>query len=93
MPSWCGLGGDGASGAAGGAGATALTTTSSTPIRSAWIETAMANAADVTFKEVVRDACLSRDHFMAWTDAADSAEAATSEMFGKVREVPQTECL
>ena len=32
--------------------------------------TAMANAADVTFKEVVREACLSRDHFMAWTDAA-----------------------
>src|ERR1700722_12964757 len=28
---------------------------------------AMANAADVTFKDVVREACLSRDHFMAWT--------------------------
>src|SRR6201747_3184844 len=32
--------------------------------------TAMARAADVTFKDVVREACLSRDHFMAWTDAA-----------------------
>src|SRR5437773_11459504 len=32
--------------------------------------TAMASAADVTFKDVVREACLSRDHFMAWTDAA-----------------------
>src|SRR6202012_4547312 len=42
--------------------------------------TAMANAADVTFKEVVREACLSRDHFMAWTDAAGSAEAAVAEM-------------
>ena len=39
---------------------------------------AMANAADVTFKEVVREACLSRDHFMAWTDAAGSAEAAAA---------------
>ena len=33
----------------------------------------MASAADVTFKDVVREACLSRDHFMAWTDAAGSA--------------------
>ena len=38
--------------------------------------TAMASAADVTFKDVVREACLSRDHFMAWTDAAGSADAA-----------------
>src|SRR6201987_2485255 len=30
------------------------------------LQTAMANAADVTFKDVVREACLSRDHFMAW---------------------------
>src|SRR5579864_6567881 len=44
------------------------------------LQTAMANAADVTFKDVVREACLSRDHFMAWTDAAGSAEAATAEM-------------
>ncbi|WP_027528296.1 double-strand break repair helicase AddA [Bradyrhizobium sp. Ec3.3] len=42
--------------------------------------TAMANAADVTFKEVVREACLSRDHFMAWTHAAGSAAAAAEEM-------------
>src|SRR5579863_3283161 len=44
------------------------------------LQTAMANAADVTFKDVVREACLSRDHFMAWTDAAGSAEAAAAEM-------------
>jgi len=31
---------------------------------------AMASAADVTFKDVVREACLSRDRFMAWTDGA-----------------------
>jgi ATP-dependent helicase/nuclease subunit A len=36
---------------------------------------AMAGAADVTFKEVVREACLSRDHFMAWSDAAGAATA------------------
>ena len=40
----------------------------------------MASAADVTFKDVVREACLSRDHFMAWTDAAGSAEAAAAQM-------------
>jgi ATP-dependent helicase/nuclease subunit A len=41
---------------------------------------AMANAADVTFKDVVREACLSRDHFMAWTDAAGSAEAGVAQV-------------
>jgi ATP-dependent helicase/nuclease subunit A len=41
---------------------------------------AMASAADVTFKDVVREACLSRDHFMAWTDAAGSAEAAAAQV-------------
>jgi ATP-dependent helicase/nuclease subunit A len=44
------------------------------------LQTAMANAADVTFKDVVREACLSRDHFMAWTDTAGSAETAATEM-------------
>src|SRR5437899_8305078 len=42
--------------------------------------TAMASAADVTFKEVVREACLSRDHFMAWTDEAGSAELAAVQL-------------
>src|SRR5215475_3130318 len=46
------------------------------------LSTAMASAADVTFKDVVREACLSRDHFMAWTDAAGSAEAASAQMSG-----------
>jgi len=44
------------------------------------LRTAMANAADVTFKDVVREACLSRDHFMAWTDAAGSAHAAAAQI-------------
>src|ERR1700686_1902281 len=41
---------------------------------------AMASAADATFKDVVREACLSRDHFMAWTDSAGSADAAAAQM-------------
>ena len=44
------------------------------------LQTAMASAADVTFKDVVREACLSRDHFMAWTDETGSAEAAAAQM-------------
>ena len=40
----------------------------------------MASAADVTFKDVVREACLSRDHFMAWTDNAGSADAAAAQI-------------
>jgi len=42
--------------------------------------TAMASAADVTFKDVVREACLSRNHFMAWTDTAGSTDAAVAQM-------------
>jgi ATP-dependent helicase/nuclease subunit A len=41
---------------------------------------AMASAADVTFKDVVREACLSRDHFMAWTDTAGNAGAAARQI-------------
>jgi ATP-dependent helicase/nuclease subunit A len=41
---------------------------------------AMASAADVTFKDVVREACLSRDHFMAFSDTAGSAEVAVAQM-------------
>jgi ATP-dependent helicase/nuclease subunit A len=44
------------------------------------LQGAMANAADVTFKEVVQEACLSRDHFMAWTDAAGSADTAVAQV-------------
>jgi ATP-dependent helicase/nuclease subunit A len=44
------------------------------------LDIAMASAADVTFKDVVREACLSRDHFMAWTDSAGSADAAMAQV-------------
>lgn len=41
---------------------------------------AMAQAADVTFKEVVHEACLSREHFMAWADGAGSIDAAMAQI-------------
>jgi ATP-dependent helicase/nuclease subunit A len=44
------------------------------------LNTAMASAADVTFKEVVREACFSRDRFLAWTKTAGSAAAAADQM-------------
>jgi ATP-dependent helicase/nuclease subunit A len=44
------------------------------------LQIAMASAADVTFKDVVREACLSRDHFMAWTDTAGSTDAAAAQV-------------
>src|SRR2546430_3061880 len=44
------------------------------------LNTAMASAADVTFKDVVREACLSRDQFLAWTKAAGGAANAADQM-------------
>jgi ATP-dependent helicase/nuclease subunit A len=41
---------------------------------------AMASAADVTFRDVVREACLSRDHFMAWVERAGSVDAASAQL-------------
>ena len=49
-------------------------------VRGRALTTAMACAADVTFKDVVREACLSRDHFMAWTDAAGSIDPAVAQV-------------
>lgn len=44
------------------------------------LTTAMAYAADVTFKEVVREACLSREHFLAWADQAGGVAAARAQL-------------
>src|SRR3954462_957896 len=44
------------------------------------LNTAMATAADVTFKDVVREACLSRNQFVAWTEGAGSVEAAAAQV-------------
>jgi ATP-dependent helicase/nuclease subunit A len=41
---------------------------------------AMTSAADVTFRDVVREASLSRDQFLAWTDRAGSVEAAIAQL-------------
>ena len=39
------------------------------------LQYAMGAVADVTLRDVVRQACLSRDHFMAWTDARNVEQA------------------
>jgi ATP-dependent helicase/nuclease subunit A len=41
---------------------------------------AMTSAADLTFRDVVREASLSRDRFLAWTDRAGSHAAAMAEL-------------
>jgi ATP-dependent helicase/nuclease subunit A len=41
---------------------------------------AMTSAADVTFRDVVREASLSRDQFLAWTDRAGSTDAAMAQL-------------
>jgi ATP-dependent helicase/nuclease subunit A len=41
---------------------------------------AMTSAADVTFRDVVREASLSRDQFLAWTDRAGSIDAAMAQL-------------
>jgi ATP-dependent helicase/nuclease subunit A len=44
------------------------------------LNTAMASAADVTFKDVVREACLSRNQFVSWTERAGSLDAAVAQV-------------
>src|SRR6202022_3905630 len=41
---------------------------------------AMTSAADVTFRDVVREASLSRDQFLAWIDRAGSTDAALAQL-------------
>jgi ATP-dependent helicase/nuclease subunit A len=41
---------------------------------------AMTSAADVTFRDVVREASLSRDRFLAWTDRAGGLDAAMAQL-------------
>ncbi|MGB3867155.1 MAG: double-strand break repair helicase AddA, partial [Xanthobacteraceae bacterium] len=44
------------------------------------LEVAMAYAADVTFKDVVREACLSREHFLAWANQEGGVEVARAQL-------------
>src|SRR5205814_3520051 len=53
------------------------------------LNTAMASAADVTFKDVVREACLSRDHFLAWNQRAGSIEAAGAQVSAALGVTPR----
>src|SRR3954462_14346704 len=46
------------------------------------LNSAMASAADVTFKDVVREACLSRNQFVSWTERAGSLDAAVAQVSG-----------
>ena len=49
------------------------------------LATAMTGAADLTFRDVVKQASLSRDHFLAWTDRAGSVDAASSAIVDRAR--------
>lgn len=49
---------------------------------------AMTSAADVTFRDVVREASLSRDQFLAWTERAGSVEAAMAQLSGALGVTP-----
>ena len=44
------------------------------------LATAMTSAADVTFRDVVRQATLSRDHFLAWIDHAGDVPTAMAQL-------------
>jgi ATP-dependent helicase/nuclease subunit A len=44
------------------------------------LATAMTSAADMTFREVINQASLSRDHFLAWTDRAGNVETAVTQL-------------
>jgi ATP-dependent helicase/nuclease subunit A len=44
------------------------------------LTTAMTSAADVTFRDVVREASLSRDQFLAWIERAGSTDAAMAQL-------------
>jgi ATP-dependent helicase/nuclease subunit A len=49
---------------------------------------AMTSAADVTFRDVVREASLSRDKFLAWIERAGSADAAMAQLSASLGVVP-----
>ncbi|MBN9599303.1 MAG: double-strand break repair helicase AddA [Afipia sp.] len=44
------------------------------------LEIAMANAADATFRDVVREACLSRQNMLAWVDRAGDPQTALAQL-------------
>ncbi|CAN5503334.1 double-strand break repair helicase AddA [soil metagenome] len=50
---------------------------------------AMTSAADVTFRDVVREASLSRDQFLAWIERAGSTEAAMAQLSAALGVAPE----
>ncbi len=52
------------------------------------LATAMTSAADVTFRDVVREAVLSRDHFQAWTHAAGTLDVAMAQLLEALQLTP-----
>jgi ATP-dependent helicase/nuclease subunit A len=51
--------------------------------------TAMTSAADTTFHDVVREACMSRDTFLAWVNRAGSTDRAMAELSAALGVSPQ----
>ncbi|WP_315836401.1 double-strand break repair helicase AddA [Bradyrhizobium prioriisuperbiae] len=52
------------------------------------LATAMTSAADVTFRDVVREAVLSRDYFQAWTHQARTLDTALAQLNQALGVVP-----
>ncbi len=44
------------------------------------LDIAMASAADVTFKDIVREACLSREKFLAWVEQPGGVDEALAQL-------------
>ncbi|MFT4275361.1 MAG: double-strand break repair helicase AddA [Rhodopseudomonas sp.] len=53
---------------------------------------AMTSAADVTFRDVVQEACMSRDRFMAWVAQAGSVERAMAQLSATLGVAPDDSC-
>jgi ATP-dependent helicase/nuclease subunit A len=53
------------------------------------LATAMTSAADVTFRDVVREASLSRDQFLAWIERAGSTDAAMAQLSAALGVAPE----
>jgi len=53
---------------------------------------AMTSAADVTFRDVVRQACTSRDQFMAWTDQSGGVDGAMTQLSAALDVSPEDSC-
>jgi len=53
---------------------------------------AMTSAADVTFREVVQEACTRRDRFLAWITQAGGVDGAMAQLSATLGVAPQDRC-